>query len=77
MRKNVLYSLVIIMLLVMPSYSVEEITPTEGYDPQNTMLALNMAVVSVHRILTTQSRAVLDDEISAQTRKSQPSTKSY
>ena len=34
----------------------------EDYDPQHTMLALNMAVVSVHRILATQSRAVLDDE---------------
>lgn len=34
----------------------------DDYDPQHTMLALNMAVVSVHRILATQSRAVLDDE---------------
>ena len=32
------------------------------YDPQHTMLALNMAIVSVHRILTTQSRAVLEEE---------------
>ena len=34
----------------------------EAYDPQHTMLALNMAVVSVHKILTTQSRAVLEQE---------------
>lgn len=30
------------------------------YDPQHTMLALNMAIVSVNRILTAQSRAVLE-----------------
>ncbi len=34
----------------------------ESYDPQHTMLALNMAVVSVHKILTTESRAVLEQE---------------
>ena len=34
------------------------------YDPQHTMLALNMAIVSVHRILTTESRAVLEQEYS-------------
>ena len=43
-------------------FPAEGFTLPEGYDPQNTMLALNMAVVSVHRILATQSRAVLDDE---------------
>ena len=35
------------------------------YDPQHTMLALNMAIVSVHRILTTESRAVLEQEYSS------------
>ena len=34
----------------------------EPYDPQHTMLALNMAVVSVHRILSTQDRIILDAE---------------
>ena len=34
----------------------------EQYDPQTTMLALNMALVSVKRILMTQDRAVLDEE---------------
>lgn len=34
------------------------------YDPQHTMLALNMAIVSVNRILTTESRAVLEEEYS-------------
>ena len=57
-----------IVLFGSPAYPAEDFTPSEGfaasegYDPQNTMLALNMAVVSVHRILATQSRAVLDDE---------------
>lgn len=32
------------------------------YDPQHTMLALNMAIVSVNRILRTEDRAVLDWE---------------
>ena len=36
----------------------------QDYDPQHTMLALNMAIVSVHRILTTKSKAVLDEEYS-------------
>lgn len=35
---------------------------SQDYDPQHTMLALNMAVVSVHRILSTQSRIILDAE---------------
>ena len=34
----------------------------QDYDPQHTMLALNMAIVSVHRIVTTQDRVVLDQE---------------
>ena len=34
----------------------------EIYDPQHTMLALNMAIVSVHRILTTQDRIILEQE---------------
>ena len=32
------------------------------YDPQHTALALNMAVVSINRILTTQDRVVLERE---------------
>ena len=34
----------------------------QAYDPQHTMLALNMAIVSVHKILTAQDRAVLEQE---------------
>lgn len=32
------------------------------YDPQHTMLALNMAIVSIHRIISTQDRIILDQE---------------
>ena len=62
MRNTALCALVIVMLIGGAAYPAEEFSSSEGYDPQNTMLALNMAVVSVHRILATQSRAVLDDE---------------
>lgn len=34
----------------------------EDYDPQHTMLALNMAIVSVFNIVNTQDRIVLDQE---------------
>ena len=34
----------------------------EHYDPQHTVLALNMAVVSIQRILNTNDRAVLEME---------------
>ena len=34
----------------------------EEYDPQHTMLALNMAIVSVHKILTAENRAILEQE---------------
>ena len=34
----------------------------EYYDPQHTMLALNMAAVSVHRIVSTQDRIILEQE---------------
>ncbi|MBQ7221593.1 MAG: SEL1-like repeat protein [Synergistaceae bacterium] len=50
-------ALTVISLLVLASP-----LHASDYDPQLTMSALNMAVVSVHRIITTQSRAVLDDE---------------
>ena len=54
MRKIVLF--VIIMLLFASPVHAQE------YDPQNTMLALNMAVVSVHRILAAKDRVILDQE---------------
>lgn len=49
-------SALIAMFVLMSSASYAE------YDPLNTMSALNMAIVSVNRILMTQDRAVLDWE---------------
>ena len=34
----------------------------DDYDPQHTMLALNMAIVSIHKIANTQDRVILDQE---------------
>ena len=48
--------------LIVIALSVSSPLHAKDYDPQHTMLALNMAIVSVHRILTTQSRAVLEEE---------------
>ena len=56
------FLLMFVALSVMPAYS-EPVTPQENnYDPQHTMLALNMAIVSIHKIVTTQDRIVLDQE---------------
>ena len=52
------------LILIALSVSGSSSTAAE-YDPQHTMLALNMAIVSVHRILTTESRAVLEQEYSS------------
>ena len=42
--------------------AVSPIHAEESYDPQHTMLALNMAIVSIHRIVSTQDRIILDQE---------------
>ena len=52
-----LTALIVFLALTFPASA-------QDYDPQHTMLALNMAIVSVHRILTTESRAVLEEEYS-------------
>lgn len=52
-----LIALIVFLALTFPASA-------QDYDPQHTMLALNMAIVSVHRILTTESRAVLEEEYS-------------
>lgn len=52
-----LAALIIILSLSSPLHA--------EYDPQHTMLALNMAIVSVNRILTAESRAVLEQEYSS------------
>lgn len=56
MHKKIIAGL-IAAIMILPGAFAEE-----AYDPQHTMLALNMAIVSVHRILTTESRAVLEQE---------------
>ena len=58
MLKKFLTSILIISVIFSASTSLAE----EEYDPQHTMLALNMAIVSIHRILTTQDRIVLEQE---------------
>ena len=55
MRIRTLFVFALVLLTARPSYP-------EDYDPQHTMLALNMAVVSVHRILAAQDRITLDQE---------------
>ena len=53
MRK-IIISVIILILSSSPLHA--------EYDPQHTMLALNMAIVSVQRILTAQTRPVLEQE---------------
>ena len=48
----------LIFAVALPSVAMSE----PAYDPQHTMLALNMAVVSVHRILSAEDRIILDAE---------------
>ncbi|MBQ2616492.1 MAG: hypothetical protein IJF90_06505, partial [Synergistaceae bacterium] len=48
----------LILAVALPSVAISE----TAYDPQHTMLALNMAVVSVHRILSAEDRIILDAE---------------
>ena len=55
MRK-IIVAVIAVMLVSSPLRAESQ------YDPQHTMLALNMAIVSVNRILTTQDRTVLDWE---------------
>ncbi len=60
--KRVVFIIVLMFfaLSVAPVYSEE--AKENDYDPQHTMLALNMAIVSIHKIVTTQDRIVLDQE---------------
>ena len=56
--------LMIFTLSAAPANSVTPLTEINNsdYDPLHTMLALNMAIVSIHKIVTTQDRFVLDQE---------------
>ena len=56
MRKILTLILLVSVAFSSPAYS------EENYDPQHTILALNMAIVSVHKIVTTKDRIVLDQE---------------
>ena len=48
--------------LLCEAMSVGPARAQEDYDPLNTMLTLNMAIVSVHRIVKTKDRIVLEQE---------------
>ena len=48
--------MIVSLFLNRPSYTDDE------YDPPHTMLVLNMAIVSVHKILSAKDRIVLDQE---------------
>ncbi|MBQ7216262.1 MAG: hypothetical protein IJS39_09800, partial [Synergistaceae bacterium] len=55
--------LVLAVVISLPSFAYsEESNDQEAYDPQYTMLALNMAIVSVHRILSANDRLILNQE---------------
>lgn len=57
--RKIIFIIVLVSLMSNPSLAAQN---AEEYDPQHTMLALNMAIVSVHRILATQDRLILDQE---------------
>lgn len=57
--KNAVLALALLFCLAVPK---DIHAQDNNYDPQHTVLALNMAIVSVQRILSTNDRAVLDIE---------------
>ena len=57
--KKFFAALLICLVTTSSAYSESK---SEEYDPQHTMLALNMAIVSVHKILTAENRAILEQE---------------
>ena len=61
MRKRFLCALMVSALVLVAS----PVLPSEEYDPLHTMAALNMAAVSINRILSTQDRIVLEQEYSS------------
>ncbi len=58
--KFLLMSFILTVLIFVQPLNVH--AEDKHYDPQHTVLALNMAVVSIHRILSTNDRAILDTE---------------
>lgn len=57
--KNAVLALAVLFCLAVP---INTNAQENNYDPQHTVLALNMASVSIQRILSTKDRAVLDME---------------
>lgn len=57
--KNAVLALAVLFCLAIP---INTNAQENNYDPQHTVLALNMASVSIQRILSTKDRAVLDME---------------
>ena len=53
-----------IIALIITALILSGTSYAEDYDPQHTMSALNMAIVSINRIITTESLAVLEAEYS-------------
>ena len=51
-----------LLLLMTTIFLAPPTIHAEDYDPSNTILALNMAAVSINRILSTEDRIVLDQE---------------
>lgn len=65
-RKQRFAVALLVVLLSIFICGCEDVCAADGiegyYDPQYTMLALNMAIASVHRIIMTEDRIVLDQE---------------
>ena len=60
MKKMFIFFLAVILSSVQPISQLH--AQDEDYDPQHTLLALNMAIVSIQRILDTQSKIILNQE---------------
>ncbi|MDR1907362.1 MAG: sel1 repeat family protein [Holosporales bacterium] len=61
-KLHIAFFFVVIFLAVLMCNNGYAAVGGEDYDPQHTMLALNTAIVSIHRILTTEDRIILDQE---------------
>ena len=61
-EENLVKRLISLLLVLLTVSASSPAYPEEEYDPQHTMLALNMAIVSIHRIVSTQDRIILDQE---------------
>ena len=62
MKKAYRFTALVLLAAFLSGFVPAAARAAQDYDPMNTMLALNMAIVSVNRIVSTQDRAVLDQE---------------